>query len=153
MSNVGKPPRWRTPVVAATAVYLLVLALLVLGPWGWGLNRITVRLYTQFLYTWPIAPHWALPEHYGLILNVLLFVPLGAALVLLTDWAWWRVSVFAAVASGAIEITQWLWLAREAQVVDVVANTAGAALGAWVVTALGGVRRRATARSGRGRRR
>lgn len=153
MSTVGPLRGFRALLLAVTAIYVLVLAVVVLGPWGWSLNRITVWFYVQFRYTWPLAPDWALPEHYGLILNVVLFVPLGAALALLTGWAWWRVSAAAAAASGAIELTQWLWLVREAQWADLVANTLGAAVGALVVTALGRVRRRAARRSESGRRR
>jgi hypothetical protein len=70
--------RDRRVVAGLGAAYLLVLALLVTGPWGWALNRLTVRLYVFFREDWPVAPGWALPEHYGHLLNVVLFVPVVA---------------------------------------------------------------------------
>ncbi|WP_133176438.1 VanZ family protein [Nocardioides currus] len=120
----------RAVLVAYAAAMLLVVA----GPWGHALNRLTVRLYVQFRYTWPIAPDWALPEHYGLLLNVLLFVPLGVGLALVTGWRWWQVCLAAAAASTALELLQ-LVLPRDADPVDVLTNTLGAAVGALVVTA------------------
>ena len=68
-------------MAALGAAYVLLLVLVVTGPWGWTLNRLTVRLYTFFRYDVPLAPDWALPEHYGYLLNVVLFVPLGVLLV------------------------------------------------------------------------
>lgn len=114
--------------------YAAAMLVLVVGPWGYALNRLTVRLYVLFLYTWPIAPDWALPEHYGLLLNVLLFIPLGAGLALLTAWPWWRVVLVAAAASTALELIQ-LALPRVADPWDVVTNTLGTAIGALVVGA------------------
>lgn len=122
--------------LTAGTAYAVAVALLVFGPWGWSLNRATVRLYTLFRYDWPIAPDWALPEHYGVLLNVVLFVPLGAFLVLITGRAWWWVTLLAAAGSGVIEIVQGLWLAREATWSDVLANTLGACVGAVLVSLL-----------------
>lgn len=130
----------RRVVVVLAAVYLVGLAVLVAGPWGWALNRFTVACYVHFRYDWPIAPDWVLPEHYGVLLNVLLFVPLGALVVLLTARARWiavLTAVLAAAAgSTAIEVVQGAFLAREATWQDVAANTVGAALGALAVTLL-----------------
>lgn len=121
--------------------YAAALVVLLAGPWAGLLHRLTVRLYVQFLYTWPIAPGWVVPEHYGHLLNVLLFVPAGAGLALLTRWRWWQVTLVAAAASAAFEVVQ-VWLPREAQLADVVTNTIGAALGALAVSALAAGRRR-----------
>lgn len=123
-------------VITVMGVYVVALALLVLGPWGWALNRATVQIYVFLRSDWPIAPDWALPEHYGVLLNILLFVPLGATLALLTRRTWWWVTLLAAVGSAAIEVVQGLWLAREASWSDVVANTIGAFVGAVVVSLL-----------------
>ena len=123
-------------VLTVIAGYVVALALLVLGPWGRALNRVTVRLYVFFRYDWPVAPDWALPAHYGVVLNVLLFVPLGATIVLITRWTWWRVALLGAVGSVAIEVVQGLWLAREGAWSDVVANTIGALVGAVAVSLL-----------------
>ncbi|WP_310529098.1 VanZ family protein, partial [Nocardioides sp.] len=113
----------------AWVLYAAALVIVVAGPWAWALNRLTVGCYVFFRYTWPIAPDWALPEHYGLLLNVLLFVPLGVGLALLTTWPWWRVALVAGAMSSVIELIQ-LVLPRYADPVDVVTNTLGALLGA-----------------------
>ncbi len=131
--------RARTTKFALVA-YAAALVVLVVAPWGHALNRLTVRLYVFFRNTWPVAPDWALPEDYGLLLNVMLFVPLGVVLTLLTRWGWWRVTLVAAVASAGFEAIQ-LVLPRDPDVFDVVTNTLGAALGALAVSAL--ARRRA----------
>ena len=123
-------------LVALALGYVLALAVLVGGPWGWALNRLTVACYVQFRYDWPIAPDWVLPEHYGVLLNVLLFVPLGALFVLLSRRPWWLGTVVAAAASGTIEAVQWLWLDRQGTWSDVAANTLGAAIGALAVSLL-----------------
>ena len=122
--------------------YAVALALLVFGPWGWALNRATVRLYVFFRSDLPVAPTGALPEHYGLVLNVLLFVPLGAAVVLLTGWSWWSVTLLAAAGSATIEVVQGLWLDRQGSLSDVAANTLGGLLGALAVSLLARARRR-----------
>ena len=116
--------------MVALAAYVLGLVVLLAGPWGWVLNRLTVRLYVFFRYDWPIAPDAALPEHYGVLLNVLLFVPLAALGVLVVARPWWWVVLLAAAGSALAEVVQGLWLAREGDWRDVVANTAGALLGA-----------------------
>lgn len=121
---------------AALLAYAAALVAVVAGPWGSALNRLTVRCYVFFRTTWPIAPDWARPEHYGLLLNVLLFVPMGAGLALLTRWSWWRVVLVAAAASTLVELLQ-LVLPRDPDPLDVVTNTLGALVGALVVSAFG----------------
>ena len=118
---------------ALGAAYLVVLAVLVLGPWGWELNRFTVWLYVQLRSDVPVAPAEALPEHYGFLLNVLLFVPLGVLLTLVSGRPWWWVALVACAGSAAVELVQWRWLEREGGGADVLANTAGALLGACAV--------------------
>jgi glycopeptide antibiotics resistance protein len=127
-------------VAAVGAAYLLGLVVVVASPWGWELNRLTVDLYVQLRYDWPIAPDWVSPEHYGALLNVVLFVPFGALAVLVTGRPWWWVIPAAALASVAIELAQGRWLARDDSSWDVVANTAGALLGALAVTPRGRTR-------------
>lgn len=133
-------------LVGVIGAYAAGLGVLVAAPWGWRLNRLTVELYVFFRSDWPIAPSWALPEHYGVLLNVVLFIPLGALLLTATGWSRWRVTIAAALTSGAIELGQWAWLTREASVQDVVANTLGALFGAVAVTLLRRARRPPAAR-------
>lgn len=128
--------RDRRVQAALVAGYAVALVVIVTGPWGWALNRLTVALYVQFRYDWPIAPDWAGPGDYGFGLNILLFVPMGALAVLTTRWPWWVVTIAAALASAAIEVVQSLFLTRMGDVNDVVANTLGALVGAVAVSAL-----------------
>ena len=128
--------RDRRVQAALVVAFVVALVVIVTGPWSWALHRLTVALYVQFRYDWPVAPQWVGPEHYGFGLNVLLFVPMGALAVLTTRWPWWLVTVAAAVASAAIEIVQSLYLTRFGDVNDVVANTLGALVGAVAVSAL-----------------
>ena len=130
------PLRERRVLATLAISYAVALALLVAGPWGWALNRFTVRCYVLFAYTWPIAPAWVGPEDYGVLLNVLLFVPVGALGVVLTRWVWWRVVLVAAIGSLAIETAQWLFLEREGGWGDLASNAAGALLGAVAVSLL-----------------
>lgn len=135
------------------AAYVAALAVLVVGPWGWALNRLTVALYVRFRYTWPVAPDSAAPEHYGLLLNVVLFVPLAALVAIITGRAWWWVTAVAALGSVLIEVVQWAWLAREGGWPDVAANTLGALIGAVGVSLLARRGSRRAGRSGSPRRR
>ena len=138
--------RDRRVLVPLVVLYVVALALLVVGPWGWELNRLTVALYVQFRADWPNALGWAQPEHYGVLLNVLLFVPLGALLALVTGRAWWWVTLAAALASGLVELTQEQWLERIGSWSDLAANTLGALVGAVLVSPLA---RRGSRRAGR----
>jgi len=123
-------------VKVALLLAAAAFALLLLGPFGWQLNRLTVRLYVLFRDDVPIAPEWALPEHYGLLLNVLLFVPVGVALALLTSWSWWRIVLVVGLGSSVVELAQGTVVDRDASAADVVTNSLGALLGVGVVIAV-----------------
>lgn len=111
----------------------VAFAVLLLGPWGWQLNRLTVRLYVFFRTDVPVAPGWARPEDYGALLNVALFVPVGVTLALLTHWSWWRIGLVATLASALVELAQATVVDRDSSVLDVVTNGGGAVLGAAAV--------------------
>jgi glycopeptide antibiotics resistance protein len=128
--------RDRRVLVAVAVAYAVAALVLVTAPWGWELNRLTVALYARLRYDWPVAPSWMSPEHIGMVLNVVLFVPAGALLVALTPCRWWGAVVLAAAASGVIELAQARWLDRIGEWGDVVANTLGAAVGGLAVTLL-----------------
>ena len=92
-----------------------------------------------------------LPEDYGVLLNVLLFVPFGVLLMLATRRAWWWVVLLAMAASSAIELVQWRWLDRDGSWTDVAANTLGALVGAVVVSVSSRGRARPAPRPARAR--
>lgn len=114
------------------ASYAVALLLLTLGPLGWWLNRLTVRIYVVVRYdlglTWlPLEP-----EHVGFVLNVLLFVPVGALLTLALRGRWRAAAGVAVALSAGIEVIQLLpALDRTAEWLDVVANGVGGLIGAW----------------------
>ena len=111
-------------------------------PISWVLNRLTVRLYVVGAYD--LHQRWLLPEHVGYLLNVLLFVPFGALVVLIARWPWWEAALVATAVSAAIEIVQYLpMLGREATLVDVVCNALGGLLGAMAAALVLQRRRRA----------
>jgi glycopeptide antibiotics resistance protein len=113
----------------AVVTYVVVLLLLVMTPISWVLNRLTVRLYVVGAYD--LHQRWLLPEDVGYLLNVLLFVPFGALVVLIARWPWWEAALVATAASAAIEVVQYLpVLDREATLADVVCNGLGGLLGA-----------------------
>jgi glycopeptide antibiotics resistance protein len=84
------------------------------------------------------APHWISGQLVEFLANILLFVPLSLlGSVLLDRWStgFWLGIGFAA--STAIELAQLVFLGdRSATVVDVLANTLGALLGAHAANAL-----------------
>jgi VanZ family protein len=115
--------------LVAGVTYVVVLLLLVMTPISWVLNRLTVRLYVVGAYD--LHQRWLLPEDVGYLLNVLLFVPFGALIVLIARWPWWEAALVATAASAAIEVVQYVpVLDREATIADVVCNGLGGLLGA-----------------------
>ncbi len=118
----------------ATAACLGVVALLALGPYASHLNRLTVRLYEFFRTDVPLAPVWFTPDDYGKLLNILLFVPLGAALAWWFGRHWgWALPLTVAVSVG-IEVVQRIpALGRESSLEDIACNVVGAAAGVVVI--------------------
>lgn len=134
---------WSRLLWLALFVSAASFAVLLLGPWSSELNRLTVWLYVYFRTDLPIAPDRALPQHYGALLNVLLFVPVGVVLALLTRWSWWQVALIATLGSTVVELAQATIVDRDSSAQDVVTNGVGALLGAAAVMV---VRRRPSRR-------
>lgn len=82
-------------------------------------------------------------EFTDMVVNVLLYAPLGLAL---RRWPWWKVLVLALLLSASIETGQIWNSARHPSPADVAANVAGAVLATWLVR----VRRRAEGPAGSG---
>ncbi|MFB8368105.1 VanZ family protein [Pseudarthrobacter sp. NPDC055928] len=77
--------------------------------------------------------------------NLILFVPLGVvASLAFPDKRWWQIGAFGLIVSGLMELGQLLFLPdRSATLQDLVTNTVGALIGAWLAVA---GRRRSQAR-------
>ena len=126
--------RRRLRLIAGVS-YVVVLLLLVTTPISWVLNRLTVQLYVVGVYD--LHQRWLLPEHVGYLLNVLLFVPFGALVVLIARWPWWEAALVATGVSAAIEVVQYLpVLHRDATIADVICNGLGGLLGAMAAAAV-----------------
>lgn len=123
-------------------VLALVLGAILLWPDGWAVNRLVVRLYLVLLDLG--VPAAVTPEHYAALLNVLAFVPLGWLGVAALRRRPWVVVGTLAAASVLVETAQlWPGLRREASLVDVVCNVAGAAVGVLAASVVAGRARRA----------
>ncbi|MBM6399149.1 VanZ family protein [Phycicoccus sonneratiae] len=110
-------------------VFAVLLGGVLLWPDGSLVNRAVVEVYVVLLHAG--VPSSVRPEHYAAALNVLAFVPLGWLGV---AWLRRRVPVVVLALGGlsaAVEAVQLLpVLHREATLLDVACNTAGALLGA-----------------------
>jgi glycopeptide antibiotics resistance protein len=137
---------WRAAVAgtlpdATLFVALAAIAALTLGePLDAQPDRVNLLPFRDVLWALDgrVEPAVAVT---GLVANVLLFVPLGSALAVRHPRAstWWIAGVAGGV-SLAVEVAQMLMnTGRLADITDVLANTAGAVLGAglWAVIASG----------------
>lgn len=104
------------------------LVLLLAGD-GWAVNRANVWVWARV--TGPLGLQGIVgPEQFAVLANVALFVPIFAALALLVP-SWWWIAI-AGVGSIAVEAYQFTLGTRQAEIVDVITNIAGAALGVTV---------------------
>lgn len=114
------------------AAYLLTLTLIAFWPTpvdrgaSRSIARLLARLHEHGVPGWV---NYALVEFTA---NIALFLPVGLlGVVLLGSARWWLAILAGFTASGLIELGQLVFLpARFATPLDVLANTAGAALGA-----------------------
>ena len=107
-------------------LYPLAAGALLLTSDGWAVNRLNVGIW------YPVTGAVGLreqvtPEMFAALANVALFVPFFAALAVLVP-TWWLVAAGAGL-SIAVELYQGEIGTREQDLVDILANTAGAALG------------------------
>lgn len=139
----------RRPVVLMLAG-LYALAILLIGLWPTHVDRnldMAHRPPATWLAAWLDLTSAQAYDIGEFCANVLLFAPLGVfAMLLVARLSLWHTTACAAALSVAIELTQtWLRPDRTGSVGDVIANTAGAAIGAAVIVGV----RRAKARSAR----
>jgi glycopeptide antibiotics resistance protein len=134
----------RALLAAATAAYLAFIAWLTLGPEPYDpaaaglLDRVLA-----FVQGIPLTA-WVTFDLVEFTANIALFVPLGALLVLLLGVRRrWLVLAIAVALTCGIELAQGAWLpTRVSDPRDVVANSAGAALGIALVLTIRRLRRR-----------
>lgn len=126
-------------------LYPLGAGALLLTSAGWAVNRLNVRIW--YAVTGAVGLREQItPEMFAALANVALFVPFFAAIALLVP-TWWWVAAGAGL-SIAVELYQGEIGTREQDLVDVLANTVGAALG----VGLGLLVRRLTGSRARNRR-
>lgn len=121
------PLLWRRIAVIIIVLYPVLAGALLLSPDGWSINRLNVSVW--YAVTSPVGLHRHItPEAFGAFANVLLFIPFFMALaMLLPRWGW---ILLGAAISISVEVYQAsLGGLREADSVDVLMNTAGAAIG------------------------
>lgn len=119
------PRALRVLAALVLLLYPLAAGALLLTSDGWAVNRLNVRLW--YTVTGAVGLREQItPEMFAALANVVLFVPFFAALAVLVPTWWWVLG--GAALSGAVELYQG-GIGREQDVVDVFANTAGAALG------------------------
>lgn len=132
------------PVLAWGAAYVLALAAIALWP-----HHVdsAVDVNRTFVGRWLLDRGFSAAQTYGLIelsANVALYVPSGIfAMVIVPTLRWWKIVIIALVVSSSAELVQGLLPGRTATVQDVVANTAGAAIGVALVVGVRAIRRRA----------
>lgn len=136
MTRARPAPSRRTALVLSV-VYVSVLLAVVFSPISRGLNRLTVAMYTFYRYDLRL-PGDVLPEDFGHLLNVLLFVPVGMIVVLVVRRSWWQAALVAVAVSAAVELVQLVpALHRDTSLSDVVTNGLGGLLGAGIAGYLG----------------
>ena len=123
-------PALPRPLRLLAALVLLLYPLgagaLLLTSDGWTVNRLNVRIW--YAVTGAVGlREQVTPEMFAALANVALFVPFFAALAVLVP-TWWWVAAGAGL-SIAVELYQGEIGTREQDLVDILANTAGAALG------------------------
>ncbi|MGJ3189265.1 VanZ family protein [Paenarthrobacter sp. FR1] len=120
---------------AAFAAYLVALAFVVFLP---SKEASTVTGFVGIIAGWLAAlglPYKEAAVTVEFVSNVIMFVPFGGLVRWLwpDSWNWWRILLLGAASSTFIELTQLLIPGRVTAVSDVIANSAGAMVGAVVV--------------------
>lgn len=128
---LSAPLRWTA--WAVLLLYPLGAGVLLLTADGWAVNRANVRAWELTMGPLGLQPMIS-PEMFSDLANVVLFVPVFAALAVLRP-RWWWVLLGAAI-STAVETYQLTLPGRDATVVDVLTNTIGAVLGVALGIAL-----------------
>ena len=124
----------RRGIQAAFGVYLVALALVVFLP---SKEASTVTGFVGVIAGWLAAlglPFREAAVGVEFVSNIVMFVPFGLLTTFLwpSRWNWWRMLLLGAATSTFIEITQLIIPGRVTALSDVIANSAGALIGAVV---------------------
>lgn len=129
----------RPPLALAAVAYAMLVAWVTLGPQSdVSAVRAIVQGYAEhaLLPLLPFSPLSLLlsERDFEAAANVLMFVPFG---ILAALWSprssWFGIATIGVAASGAIEVAQFFLPGRVSDLGDVIANGAGAALGALLI--------------------
>ena len=139
--------RVRQTVRVLAVVYLAMVAVITLSP-AQSTNPGGPLLWvTQWLARSPVTS-WLTLSRFDFTANVIMFVPFGVLVgLLLGPRRWWLVLVLAAASTVAIETAQLFIPNRVSDVHDLIANTAGAAIGLGLIVTVRLLRARRTADS------
>lgn len=127
----------RVWALLAFAALLAGVAALTLWPNGWDINRLVVALYFDLGF-WRLRSLLPLQApgrfDFAELLNVLMtLVPAFLLVIAFPRLRWWWVALLGVAGSASVEATQGFILGgRNASLTDVVTNSTGAALGAWL---------------------
>ena len=124
----------RRGIQAAFGVYLVALALVVFLP---SKEASTVTGFVGVIAGWLAAlglPFREAAVGVEFVSNIVMFVPFGLLTTFLwpSRWNWWRMLLLGAATSTFIEVTQLIIPGRVTALSDVIANSAGALIGAVV---------------------
>jgi VanZ family protein len=138
-------------LTTATALYLLVVGWVTLGPQPTGLVRTAGVWRLLDLVRDHPSLSWITYSRIEFAANVAMFLPLGVLLLLLLGRrGWWAAMLTGFLLSVAIEAAQFVLPGRVSDIRDLVANSLGTALGvlvALVITLPAAIRRRRASRS------
>lgn len=126
--HAGRQRTWAAVVVAVGVAFILLL------PFGSVPSAIVQGVAGVFRALG--APHWLADQYlWERVLNVVLFVPVGAVLALLLPrWHVLGITLLGAGASLTFEAVQaFLMAGRDGSLFDVATNTLGTAIGAGLV--------------------
>lgn len=129
MSSVIR--RW---LRAAFVAYLVLLTIVVFLP---SKEASTVTGFVGVIAGWLAAlglPFKEAAIGVEFVSNIVMFVPFGLLITFLWPggWNWWRMLLLGAATSTFIEVTQLIIPGRVTALSDVIANSAGALIGAVV---------------------
>lgn len=126
--------RARRTLQVLTVVYLAAVGVITLSP-GQGTNPGGPLLWLIHWLAGSPLTSWLTSSRFDFTANVIMFFPFGVLVgLLLGPRRWWLVLVLAGASTVLIETAQLFIPDRVSDVLDLIANTAGAAIGLGLTT-------------------